>query len=181
MTTVRVSDKEFELFIPYEKILSVVEQLAGEMNEKLKDEKPLFLSILNGSFMFAADLFKCITLPDAEISFVKMASYKGENSTGVVKELLGLNEDITGRTVVVLEDIVDSGNTIKQIIEQLKNKKVKEVKVATLLFKPESLKEKIKPDYVGFEIPDDFIVGYGLDYNGKGRNLIDIYKIKTNT
>lgn len=181
MTTVRVSDKEFELFIPYEKILSVVEQLAGEMNEKLKDEKPLFLSILNGSFMFAADLFKCITLPDAEISFVKMASYEGENSTGVVKELLGLNEDITGRTVVVLEDIVDSGNTIKQIIEQLKNKKVKEVKVATLLFKPESLKEKIKPDYVGFEIPDDFIVGYGLDYNGKGRNLIDIYKIKTNT
>ncbi len=177
MTTVRVSDKNFELFIPYEKILSVIENIAEEMNEKLEGKNPLFLCVLNGSFMFASDLFKRICLSDAEISFVKMASYDGTSSTGVIKELIGLNEDIANRTVVIIEDIVDTGNTITQTIEQLQKQNPTEIQIATLLFKPDSYKKDIALDYVGIEIGDDFIVGYGLDYNGVGRNLIDIYKI----
>lgn len=177
MKNVTIIDKEFELFIPYEKIRSIVEEMAEKMNNDLKDKNPLFICILNGSFMFAAEIFKRISLLDAEISFIKLASYSGTTTTGSVKELIGLNEDLTGRTVVVLEDIVDSGITIAKTIEQIQSKNPLEIKIATLLLKPDALRVKVPLDYIGIEIPNDFIVGYGLDYNGRGRNLIDIYKV----
>lgn len=177
MKQITINDKEFELFIPYEKIRSIVESMAEKMNSDFQDKNPLFLCILNGSFMFAAEIFKRITLLDAEISFIKLASYSGTKTTGSVKELIGLNEDLSGRLVVVLEDIVDSGITIANTIEQIKAKNPADVKIATLLLKPDALKTQVQLDYVGLEIPNDFIVGYGLDYDGRGRNLIDIYKI----
>ena len=177
MKKVTIIDRDFELFIPYEKIRSVVEEMAEKMNTDFNGKNPLFICILNGSFMFATELFKRISLLDAEISFIKLASYSGMNTTGNVKELIGLNEDLTGRVIVVLEDIVDSGITIAKTIEQIQAKNPAEIKIATLLLKPEALKTKVQLDYVGIEIPNDFIVGYGLDYNGRGRNLIDIYKV----
>ncbi len=178
MKNVTIIDREFEIFIPYEKIRSVVEEMADKMNRDFYGKNPLFICILNGSFMFAAEIFKRISLLDAEISFIKLASYSGTETTGTVKELIGLNEELTGRTVIVLEDIVDSGITIQNTIEQIKAKNPAEIKIATLLLKPDALKIKVQLDYVGIEIPNDFIVGYGLDYNGRGRNLIDIYKVK---
>lgn len=177
MKNVLIHDKEFELFIPYEKIRSIVEEMAEKMNNDFQDKNPLFICILNGSFMFAAEIFKRISLLDAEISFIKLASYSGTNTTGSVKQLIGLNEDLTGRTVIVLEDIVDSGITIANTIEQIQAKNPAEIKIATLLLKPDALQIKVQLDYIGLEIPNDFIVGYGLDYNGRGRNLIDIYKV----
>lgn len=177
MKNITINDREFELFIPYEKIRSIVEEMAEKMNNDLKDKNPLFICILNGSFMFAAEIFKRISLPDAEISFIKLASYSGTKTTGTVKKLIGLNEDLTGRMVIVLEDIVDSGITIANTIEQIQAKNPTEIKIATLLLKPDALQIKVQLDYIGMEIPNDFIVGYGLDYNGKGRNLIDIYKV----
>ncbi len=180
MKQVKIHDKTFELYLPYEKIRSVVESIADKMNTDLKDEKPLFLCILNGSFMFAAELFKRINLIETEISFVKLASYNRDKSTGEVKQLIGLNENIEGRTVVVLEDIVDTGITIDNITKQLEGLNPKVVKIATLLLKPDALKKKVQLDYVGLEIPNDFIVGYGLDYDGFGRNLLDIYSVINN-
>ena len=177
MGRIKIADKEFDLFIPYEKIRAVVEDIADKMNEDLPGKNPLFLCILNGSFMFATEIFKRISLLDAEISFVKLASYQGTSTTGTVKELIGLNEDLTDRTVVILEDIVDTGITIEKTLQQIWSKNPKEVQVATLLLKPDALKREVKLDYVGLEIPNDFIVGYGLDYDGRGRNLIDIYKV----
>ena len=177
MKKVNVHDKQFQLFIPYEKIRSVIEEMADKMNRELVGKNPLFLCVLNGSFMFAAELFKRIDLIEAEISFVKLASYQGDQTTGVVKQLIGLNETVKGRTVVVLEDIVDSGITIENIQEQLAGLNPKEVLVATLLLKPDALIRDVELDYIGLEIPNDFIVGYGLDYDGHGRNLIDIYSV----
>lgn len=177
MKKVKILDKEFELFIPYEKIRSVVEQMAETMNKELAGKDPLFLCILNGSFMFAAEIYKRIDFVESEISFVKLASYQGDSTTGKVKQLIGLNEKIEGRTVVILEDIVDTGITINNIQEQLAKMNPKEVQVATLLLKPDSLTKEVDLKYVGIEIPNDFIVGYGLDYDGYGRNLIDIYTV----
>ena len=177
MKQVKIHDKTFELFLPYEKIRAAVEKIAEQINEDLAGKNPLFICILNGSFMFAAELFKRIDFVDSEISFVKLASYDGDKTTGKVKQLIGLNEKIEGRTVVVLEDIVDSGITIDNIQDQLKNLKPEKVYVATLLLKPEALQKEVQLDYVGLEIPNDFIVGYGLDYDGHGRNLIDIYSV----
>jgi hypoxanthine phosphoribosyltransferase len=177
MRNVTILDKEFELFIPYEKIRSIIDEMAEKMNNDFKDKNPLFICILNGSFMFAAGIFKRISLLDAEISFIKLASYSGTSTTGSVKELIGLNEDLTGRSVIVLEDIVDSGITIAKTIEQIRSKNPLEIRIATLLLKPDALQVKVQLDYIGIEIPNDFIVGYGLDYNGRGRNLIDIYKV----
>ena len=177
MKKVTIIDRDFELFIPYEKIRSVVEEMAEKMNTDFNGKNPLFICILNGSFMFATEIFKRIDLLDAEISFIKMASYSGISNTGNVKQLIGLNEDLTGRVIVVLEDIVDSGITIAKTIEQIQAKNPAEIKIATLLLKPDALKTQVQLDYVGIEIPNDFIVGYGLDYNGRGRNLIDIYKV----
>ncbi len=177
MKQVKIFDKNFQLFIPYEKIKATVENMAEVMNRDLADKNPLFICILNGSFMFAAELYKRIELIETEISFVKLASYNGEETSGKVKQLIGLNEKIEGRTVVVLEDIVDSGLTIEHIQDQLKQLNPAEVLIATLLLKPDALKKKVQLNYIGMEIPNDFIVGYGLDYNGYGRNLIDIYSV----
>ena len=180
MKQVTIHNKIFELYLPYEKIRDVVGKMAEKMNADLLGEKPLFLCILNGSFMFAAELFKRINLIETEISFVKLASYSGDKTTGEVKQLIGLNENIEGRTVVVLEDIVDTGITIDNITKQLEGMKPEEVKIATLLLKPDALKKNVQLDYVGLEIPNDFIVGYGLDYDGYGRNLLDIYSVINN-
>lgn len=177
MKRVKIHDKNFEIFIPYEKIRSVIEEMAERMNKELDGKKPLFVCILNGSFMFAAELFKRINIIEAEISFVKLASYQGDQTTGEVKQLIGLNEKLEGRTIIVLEDIVDTGITIRNIQEQLAQLNPGEVQIATMLLKPDALQEEVKLDYVGLEIPNDFIVGYGLDYDGFGRNLIDIYSV----
>jgi hypoxanthine phosphoribosyltransferase len=180
MKQIKIHDKEFKLYLPYEKIRSIVVEMAEKMNNDLSGKNPLFICILNGSFMFAAELYKHIDLIESEISFVKLASYNGDQTSGSVKELIGLNEDIKGRTVVILEDIVDTGITIDSILKQLAKKEPKEVLIATLLFKPEALQKEIPLHYVGLKIPNDFIVGYGLDYNGYGRNLIDIYSVINN-
>jgi hypoxanthine phosphoribosyltransferase len=177
MKRVKIHDKEFELFISNEKIQMAIQEIADRMNSDLVDKDPLFICILNGSFMFAAEVFKRINFVESEISFVKLASYSGSNTTGTVKQLIGLNENIEGRTIVVLEDIVDTGITIENILNQLREMKPKEVRVATLLLKPDALKRDVDVQYVGLEIPNDFIVGYGLDYDGHGRNLSDIYSI----
>lgn len=176
MNTVKVKDKEFAISIPEEKILAEVDRLAARLNRDLEGENPLFLCVLNGSFIFASDLFRRISIP-AEISFVKLASYVGTTSTGKVKELVGLTEDITGRTIVVVEDIVDTGCTMLKLIENLKSRRPKAVHVCTLLLKPEKLKVNLEVEYVALEIPNGFIVGYGLDYDGYGRNLRDIYTV----
>ena len=180
MKQIKVHDKNFRLYLTNEKINSVIAVMAARMNSELKGKKPLFLCILNGSFIFAAELYKQIDMMDAEISFVKLASYTGDKSTGKVKQLIGLNESIEGRTVVVLEDIVDTGITICNIMDQLKGLNAREVKIATMLLKPDALQREVELDYVGLEIPNDFIVGYGLDYNGYGRNLTDIYTVTDN-
>jgi hypoxanthine phosphoribosyltransferase len=176
MATITVLDKVFEPYISHEKILEAVRRIAGQLKKDLAGKNPLFLVILNGAFMFAGDLFKELDFP-AEISFIKFVSYSGTHSTGNVRQLLGLDEDIEGRTVVLVEDIVDTGISMEKVLEYLSDKKIKDLRIATLLFKPNSYKKHFKIDYIGLEIPNDFIVGYGLDYNGQARNLKDIYKI----
>lgn len=177
MKEVRILDKDFELFIDADTIQESIKRLAIDINKDLKDKDPIFIAILNGSFMFAGDLMKHVTVP-SEITFVRIASYKGLTSTKNIREVLGLKENIKDRTVVILEDIVDTGHTIEGLINQFETHGPKEIKVATLLFKPKALVKDVKPDYIALEIPNDFIVGYGLDYDGFGRNLQDIYKIK---
>lgn len=165
-------------FVPYlenEKIQQRIKELAAQITVDCQGKRPLFLCVLNGAFPFAADLFRAVQLPDAEISFIRLKSYEGTGSTGVVKEVLGMSDDIEGRTVIVIEDIVDTGNTIANLVERLKSKNPSDVKIATLLFKPESLQADVNPDYVGFEIPSDFIIGFGLDLDGLARNLPDIW------
>ena len=156
---------------------NVVKVVADKISNDLKGKNPLLLGVLNGSFIFAADLMRMLTI-ESEISFVKMSSYEGTESTGNVKKLVGLNENIEGRTVVIVEDIVDSGLTMERMLEYLKDFKPAEIRICTLLLKPENLKRKLDIDYVAMEIPNDFIVGYGLDYDGLGRNLRDIYVVK---
>ncbi len=176
MNTIQIKDKSFTTFITEEKILKEVARVADEINRDLNGTQPLFLSVLNGSFMFTSDLMKFINIP-CEISFVKLASYQGTSSTGKVKELVGLNEDITGRTVVIVEDIVDTGFTMERLIETLRARNPKEIRIATLLVKPDKLKVNLDINYVAMNIPNDFIVGYGLDYDGFGRNYRDIYTV----
>ncbi len=176
MKRIKLLDREFETSIPFEKIDGAIAEIAEKMNKELATKNPLMICILNGSFMFAADLMKKLTFP-CEISFVKLSSYQGTSTTGTVKELIGLNENIEGRNIVILEDIIDTGVTIKKIIAQLLGYKPAELKIASLLFKPEACKVDIDIDYTGLNIPNDFIVGYGLDYNGYGRNLPDIYTV----
>jgi len=176
--SIRIKDKDFDLFIPNEKIIDSIKRIANNINKDLEGKNPLFICVLNGSFMFAADLMKYVTIP-CEITFVRIASYRGTTSTGTLKEIYGLEEEIQGRTVVIVEDIVDTGNTISLVLDQLYCEEPESIKVATLLFKPKALKQEVKLDYVALEIPNDFIVGYGLDYDGFGRNLVDIYKIKS--
>ena len=171
---VTLKDKQFKPYISSDKILEAVKQVAEKINSDLAGESPVFLAVLNGSFMFASDLMKEINL-NCEISFVKLASYHGTTSSGTITELIGLNQDLTGRTVIIIEDIVDTGNTLEKLAEVLATKKVKSFKIATAFFKPTAYTKKIKVDYAGLEIPNDFVVGYGLDYDGLGRNLKDVY------
>lgn len=176
MNTIKIKDKQFAVSIPEEKIIAEVERLAAQISHDLEGKNPLFLAVLNGSFMFAADLFRRITIP-AEISFVKLASYEGTASTGVIKEVIGLSESIAGRTIVVVEDIIDTGCTMQKLLENLGTRSPEAIHVCTLLLKPEKLKVNLDVKYVALEIPNDFIVGYGLDYDGHGRNLKSIYTV----
>ncbi len=176
MKTVKLKDKTFKLFIPESELFERIQKVADRLNSDMKDKNPLLLAVLNGSSMFAADLMRRLTIP-CEISFVKLASYQGTTSTGKIKEVIGINEDLTDRTVVIVEDIVESGLTIKRMIESLGTRNPKSVHVCTLFQKPELLKENIKVDYVAIPIPNDFIVGYGLDYDQQGRQLRDVYTL----
>jgi hypoxanthine phosphoribosyltransferase len=176
MKTVNVKDKTFSISIPRETIQKEVSRVAEEINRDLAGKNPLFLSVLNGAFMFTSDLMKQITIP-CEISFIKLASYQGVASSGVIKEVIGINEDITNRTVVIVEDIVDTGFTMQRLLDTLGTRHPKEIKIASFLVKPEKLVVDLNIDYVALNIPNDFIVGYGLDYNGHGRNYPDIYTI----
>jgi hypoxanthine phosphoribosyltransferase len=173
---VKILDKEFEIFITSEQIEDSIVKVAEKMNKNLAGEEVIFIGVLNGAFLFAADLYRKINF-DSQISFVKVASYTGTSSTGNVKRLIGLNEDIKNKTVVIIEDIIDSGRTVADLVKQLKGYEPKSIQLASFLFKPHAYKGDLAIDYVGIEIPDDFIVGYGLDYDGFGRNLPDIYKI----
>jgi hypoxanthine phosphoribosyltransferase len=177
MTSIKLKDKEFIVMLSAEEIQSRVREIASEINLQYKGKQPLFLGVLNGAFLFMADLFKNIDL-QCEITFIKVTSYVGTASSGNVKNLIGLNENISGRDIIVVEDIVDTGDTMKYLLDELKSKNPASVKLATILFKPEALRQDVKPDYVGFEIPPAFVVGYGLDYDGLGRNLNDIYVLK---
>lgn len=174
---VKLEDKVFVPYLDEKKISDAVKSIAADVNRDYKGKNPLFLVVLNGAFLFAADLLRSIEL-ECQVSFVKFSSYSGTSSTGKVKELIGLNETLEGRDVIIVEDIVDTGTTIVQLVEDLKNRKTASVRIASLLFKPDAYKKDVKIDYVGLQIPNDFIVGYGLDYNGLGRNLKDIYVIK---
>lgn len=174
--SITVRDRHFRISIPDEQIAQRVNAVAAAISKDLEGEKPLFLAVLNGSFVFAADLLRGITIP-CEISFVRLASYEGTTSTGKVRELIGLNENIEGRTIVVVEDIIDSGLTMKEMLNMLQAHKPKDIRIASLLVKPGNLKVALDIHYCCFEIPNDFIVGYGLDYDGEGRNLPHIYTV----
>lgn len=176
MAKIKVIDKEFEISIPEEKILKAIDKVADKINRDLAGKNPLFVCVLNGAFMFASDLMKRISIP-CEISFVKLASYSGTESTGTLKQLIGFNENIEGRTVVIIEDIVDTGNTMVKLFADIRKMNPADIRIATLLYKPEAYTKDITLDYVGLEIPNQFIVGYGLDYNGQARNLKDIYTL----
>lgn len=174
--TIKVKDLQFEPFISHQSIEARVTELANRLTVDFHGKNPLFLSVLNGSFMFTSDLMKAFLSP-CEISFIKLASYQGTESTGLVQTLIGLNNSIENRHVIIIEDIVDTGNTVKIILDLVKNHKPASVQILTLLFKPEAFKEDFEIDYVGFEIENKFVVGYGLDYDGYGRNLNQIYVI----
>lgn len=176
--TVTIQDKKFRKLISSARIQKAIAGIAKEINRDYKIKRPLFLSVLNGSFLFTADLLKKFN-GECEVSFVKVASYSGTRSSGKMKKLIGLNEDLKGRNVVILEDIIDTGNTIAMVLKDLKKQSPRSIKVATLFFKPDAFMGSKRPDYVGLEVPNDFIVGYGLDYDGLGRNLSDIYILKT--
>ncbi len=176
MDKIQVKDKTFTVSIPEADILKGVKRVAAEINKDLEGKNPLFLAVLNGSFIFAADLLREVTIP-CEISFVKLASYEGVSSTGEIREVIGLNTDITGRAVVIVEDIIDSGLTMVHMIETLKKHNPSTIDVCSLLVKPGNLKVNLDVKYKCLEIPNDFIVGYGLDYDGFGRNTRNIYTI----
>jgi len=173
---IKVIDKTFEPYITAQQIHEQIAKLAAQLNEAYKDKRPLFIAILNGSFMFAADLFKELTI-DAEICFIKLASYKGTRSTGNVITSIGLDEPLNGRHVVIVEDIVDTGKTLHEFLPQLVSQQPASLKIAALLHKPEALKYPLTIDYLGFNVPNKFLLGYGLDYDGLGRNLKEIYTL----
>jgi hypoxanthine phosphoribosyltransferase len=172
----QILDKSFKPYLTQNNIDEAIERIANQINQDYCDKNPLFIAILNGSFIFAADLFKKINVP-AEISFIKLASYQGTKSTGNVITAIGLETDLYDRNVIVLEDIIDTGKTLSAFLPQLEHQQPKSLKVCTLLHKKEAMQYPVTIDYLGFEIPDLFVVGYGLDYNGYGRNLDQIMQI----
>ncbi len=176
MANIKIHDKEFRVTYTEEEIRKCVKAVADRINKDMAGKNPLFLAVLNGSFIFAADLMRMITIP-CEISFVKLASYQGIMSTGKVKEVIGINEDLTNRTIIIVEDIVESGFTMKRMMDTLGTRNPESIHICTLLIKPERLEVELDIEYVAMRIPNDFIVGYGLDYDQQGRNLPDIYTL----
>jgi hypoxanthine phosphoribosyltransferase len=176
MATIRVHDKTFETYLNEETIQARVKEMAEALNKEYAGRRPLFIAILNGSFMFASDLFKYLTI-DAEICFIKLASYKGMKSTGNVVTTIGLDDDLFGKDVVIIEDIVDTGKTLYNFLPKLEHQQPASIKLAALLHKPKATKFPLTIDYTGFSIPEKFVVGYGLDYDGLGRNLKEIYQL----
>ena len=174
---IQLHDKQFVPFISAKEIEFAIAKMVAQIEDDFADETPVFVGVLNGAFMVVSDFMKQYKKP-CEVSFIKMASYEGTSSTEEVKQLIGLNQDLTGRTVIVLEDIIDTGNTLVELKALFKKQNVKHFKIATLFFKPEAYTKDIKIDYIGIRIPNKFIVGYGLDYNGLGRNLPEVYKLK---
>ena len=177
-TVIQLHDKHFEAFISEKELDYAIQNLAKQIEDDFYDEVPIFVGILNGSFMFLSDLMKYYSRP-CEIEFVKLSSYEGTQSTNNVKQLIGLNQNLEGRSVIIVEDIVDTGNTIEELKQIFKEKGVKHFKIATLFLKPEAYTKDIKLDYVGIRIPNKFIVGFGLDYDGLGRNLKQVYQLAT--
>lgn len=176
MSVVTVKDKSFETYLDETAIQKRIKELAGQINYDYAGRKPLFIAILNGSFMFAADLFKHITI-EAELSFIKLASYKGMKSSGNVVTSIGMDDDLFGRDVIIVEDIVDTGKTLYSFLPKLMHQQPKSLAIATLLHKSEATEYPLRLDYIGFVIPNKFVVGYGLDYDGLGRNLKEIYQL----
>lgn len=176
MERVTIKDKTFGVSMSEAEIKQRVKEVAQQISHDMEGRNPLFLAVLNGAFIFAADLMREMTIP-CEISFVKLASYQGTTSTGKIKEVIGINEDLSGRTVIILEDIVETGQTIKRMMESLGTRNPASIHVCTLFFKPERLQEDLTLDYVAFRIPNDFILGYGLDYDQQGRGLRDLYTL----
>ncbi|MDD5825697.1 MAG: hypoxanthine phosphoribosyltransferase [Prevotellaceae bacterium] len=177
MKSIKIKDKEFVPMISEAEIKERVKAVAQQISKDMEGKNPLLLAVLNGSFVFAADLMREITIP-CEISFVKLASYQGTTSTGKVKEVIGINEDLSGRTIIIVEDIVESGLTMKRMIESIGTRNPESVNICTLLLKPDRLKTDLDIKYVAFSIPNDFILGYGLDYDQQARGLKDIYVLK---
>lgn len=177
MSTIKVLDKEFEPYISEQAIQDKISELAEVLNKEYAGKRPMFLSILNGSFLFTADLFRQITI-EAEVCFIKLASYKGTTSSGNVITAIGLDANVSGRDIIILEDIIDTGKTLHHFLPQLESSQPKSIKIAVLLNKKEALAYPIKVDYACFEIPNKFVVGYGLDYDGLGRNTKEIYQLK---
>ena len=173
MGTIQVKDRQFEIFLKEEDIQKEIKRVGSEINRDFKGKEPLFLCILNGAFMFAADLLRNVTIP-CNVSFVKLASYQGTDTTGKIKQLMGLNEDVEGRDVIIVEDIVDTGRTMRQMLESLGVRRPASVDICTLFLKPDKLEEPLDIKYAAFSIPNDFIVGYGLDYDQQGRGLKEI-------
>ncbi len=176
MAVIQVHDKSFETYLSEEIIQKRIKELADIINKDYTGKRPLFIAILNGSFMFAADLFKHLEI-EAEICFIKLASYKGMKSTGNVVTSIGLEDDLFGKEIIIVEDIVDTGKTLHKFLPKLEHQQPKSMKIATLLHKSAATVYPLKPDYIGFDIPDKFVVGYGLDYDGLGRNLKEIYQL----
>lgn len=176
MSTIQVHDKQFETYLSAEQISQQIKRVATEINRDYQGKTPLFVAVLNGCFMFASDLFKELSI-EAEICFVKLASYQGIKSTGKVVTTIGLDAAIKDRDIIVIEDIVDTGKTLFEFLPQLADQNPASIKIATLLYKPEALEHNIKLDYIGFEVPNKFLLGYGLDYDGLGRNLKEIYQL----
>jgi len=176
MSVITVHDKTFEPYLSAEDISAAIKKIAAALNRDYATKRPLFIAVLNGSFIFASDLFKELTI-QAEICFIKLASYKGTKSTGHVITAIGLDIDLIGRDVVIIEDIVDTGKTLNEFLPQLRHQQPASMKIVALLHKPEATLFPLKIDYLGFTIPDKFVVGYGLDYDGLGRNIPAIYKL----
>jgi hypoxanthine phosphoribosyltransferase len=176
MKKIHVKDKDFVRFIPEKKIQREVTRIANQINQDMENKLPLFLVILNGAFIFAADLFRQITV-DCQVTFVKLSSYSGTGSTSSVKKLIGLGEVVKGRTIVIVEDIVDTGITMDYLIEMLKEMEAADIRIAAMFFKPEAFTKDFRIDYKGLDIPADFVVGYGLDYDGFGRNHRELYQV----